>query len=260
MHSLRTPEEKAALLGTWTREKGLSGNALKALACFFMFFDHLAQGVALRSLGFSYLGISEMASMPIPARLAGISVLFGRIAFPIFCFFLVQGILLTRDANKQIMRLLIFGLISEIPFDLGLFGEIFYWDHQNVMFTLATGAAVVSLIEKIRKREVSEYKKWIGIGLVVLAGGFLAEGLRFDYGFNGVFAIALLYAASSDRIKSLFMGLIAFLFEAPFYGTVYLALPLLYTYNGRRGRGNRYGFYLFYPGHLLFLYLLSFYV
>ncbi|MFR9296896.1 MAG: TraX family protein, partial [Aedoeadaptatus pacaensis] len=95
---------------------------------------------------------------------------------------------------------------------------------------------------------------------IFIATDLLAEFLRFDYGASGIVAMVLFFLVFNDRRRTMLMGLIAFLFEAPLYGTVYLSLPLIYQYNGKRGRGGRWFFYIFYPAHLLALYLLSLWI
>lgn len=261
MNRLLSPEAKESLLAAWHREKGLSGNALKMIACVLMFFDHMSQGVALNSLGFTptYVvndwGIPVLSGIPMPSLLATIGVLAGRIAFPIFCFFLVQGILLSGDWKKQIQRLVLFALIAEVPFDLGLFGQAFYWDHQNVLFELALGAATIVGIKKILDGD--KKRKQLYAVLLFIATAILAEVLKFDYGLAGIIAMVLFYLVCVDRRRTMVMGIFAFLFEAPLYGTVYLSLPLIYQYNGKRGRGGRWFFYIFYPAHLLALYFIS---
>ena len=264
MNRLLTPEARESLLAAWHREKGLSGNALKMIACVLMFFDHLSQGVALNSLGFtpSYVanewGLPILSGLPTAELLAMVATLAGRIAFPIFCFFLVQGVLLSGDFKKQIQRLLLFALISEVPFDLGLFGQAFYWDHQNVFFELALGATTIVAMKKTLDGD-KKGKQAYAV-LLFIATALLAEFLRFDYGASGIIAMVLFFLVCSDRRRTMLMGLIAFLFEAPLYGTVYLSLPLIYQYNGKRGRGGKWFFYIFYPAHLLALYLLSLWI
>lgn len=264
MNRLLTPEARESLLASWHREKGLSGNALKMLACFFMFFDHMSQGVALNSLGFMPTGVKTSWGIPVlwgiptASLLATIATLFGRIAFPIFCFFLVQGVLLSGDFKKQIQRLLLFAFLSEVPFDLGSFGQAVYWGHQNVLFELALGAITIVGMKKILDGD-KKGKQAYAVALFI-ATALLAEFLSFDYGASGIIAMVLFYLVCNDRRRTMLMGLIAFLFEAPLYGTVYLSLPLIYQYNGKRGRGGRWFFYIFYPAHLLALYLLSLWI
>lgn len=265
MNSLLTPAEKEDLLAHWRREGGLSGNALKILACIFMFFDHLSQGVALNSIGFqvsrtySSLGVPVFWNVPMGEVLGTVATIFGRIAFPIFCFLLVQGALLTRDYKKQILRLLTFAFISEIPFNLCLSGTPFYTGHQNVFFTLAFGVTALAILQEMETR-FDGRKKSLLQALVFILIAVLCQILNFDYGAAGIIAIVLFYSAAWSRRRTMIMGLFAFLFEAAFYGMVYLSLPLIYNYNGKRGRGSRYGFYIFYPGHLLLLYFLSLWI
>jgi len=58
----------------------------------------------------------------------------GRISFPIFAFLIVEGFMHTRDVKKYIFRMIIFALITEIPFDFAFYGT-FNWGHQNVLVT-----------------------------------------------------------------------------------------------------------------------------
>ncbi|MCD1147417.1 conjugal transfer protein TraX [Peptoniphilus sp. KCTC 25270] len=254
-----TSYEKENLLQNWKREGGLSGSTLKVLACIFMLLDHISQSHTLYALGgIGYVGFQQFWAMEMGAQLGAIMTLLGRIAFPIYCFFIVQGTLLTKDNKKMILRLFLFGLISEIPFDYGLFGTL-NWNHQNVFFTLALGSLMIFLIEWVREHQTG-MKEIIFQGFIFLGTATLAVVAQVDYGANGIIAMLLFYLVNSDRIRTMAMGIFGFLFEAPMYGVVYLSLPLLYFYNGKRGNLPKYFFYAFYPGHLLFIYFLRVYI
>ena len=83
----------------------------------------------------------------------------GRLAFPIFAFMAVEGYFYTHSFKKYILRLLLFAVLSEIPFDLMYGGTWFYPFHQNVIWTLLIGLAGIHLMEKARKKQ----KLWIFI-------------------------------------------------------------------------------------------------
>ena len=122
----RAPQQEKAV--------GLSGSTLKLIAIVTMFIDHLGV-VAFET---------QISNYMVPYY---IMRLIGRLAFPIFCFLLVEGFFHTRDVKKYALRLLVFAFISEIPFDLAFNRQMFYWRHQNVFFTLFIGLLVIALLE-----------------------------------------------------------------------------------------------------------------
>ena len=107
------------------RWKGLSGSTLKLIAIVSMLIDHVAAAVIVRVL---YAGHWTEQLYQIYRVMRSV----GRIAFPIFCFFLVEGFEHTRDRKKYALRLFLFALISEIPFDLAFSAEILEVQYQNV--------------------------------------------------------------------------------------------------------------------------------
>ena len=93
----------------------------------------------------------------------------GRVAFPIFAFMAVEGYFHTRSFKKYILRMLLFAVLSEIPFDLMYGGTWFYPVHQNVLWTFLLSLLGVWLMEQVRKKG----KTWMYLlvcVLVVLAG------------------------------------------------------------------------------------------
>lgn len=123
--------------------RGLSGTALKYIACTTMLIDHigascLEAGILRPALDAGALSTDALASDPL-YLLDGVLRFTGRLAFPIFCFLLVEGFVHTHDVRRYVRRLLLFGLISEVPFDLAFFRTPFDPSQQNVYWTLAFG-------------------------------------------------------------------------------------------------------------------------
>ena len=229
-----------------SRRCGFSGTALKYVACGTMLLDHI--GASCIESGY--------ADSAVPSALAGPDLalrLIGRLAFPIFCFLLVEGFLHTHDARKYCGRLVLFGLVSELPFDLAFYRTPFYWEHQNVYWTLALGVlAMAGLKHFAGENGQPTYK-----GMLCFAGcALLAELARTDYGAIGVALIAALYLTRNSRRQQCILGAAMMLFEF----TAPLAFVLLWHYNGTRGRCSKimqWGFYLFYPAHLALLALIT---
>ena len=173
----------------------------------------------------------------------------GRLAFPIFCFLAVEGFLHTHDVKKYVRRLLLFGLLSEVPFDLAFFRTPFAPQHQNVYWTLALGVLAMAGLKRFEKE--NGLPGWQGL---VWAGGCAALALaaNTDYHAIGVLIICTLYLTRADRKRQCLAGALLFLFEL----TAPLAFVLVWFYNGQRGACSplqKKAFYWFYPVHLLVL-------
>ena len=226
------------------REKyGLSGNALKMIAAVTMLIDHTG-ATFVRKLK----GVSAIASDPELA--AHISRLYyymrriGRLAFPIYCFLLVEGFIHTKNIRKYLGRMLVFALISEFPFDYALHHGQALFAKQNVYFTLLIGLLVIWVIHDLIPGQIAPQL------LVMTAGLTLARFMRTDYSYRGVFLIETLYILRFSRLFQCLGGGAFIEYEkmpAP------LAFLPVYLYNGKRGRQLKYFYYLFYPVHLMVL-------
>lgn len=245
---------------------GISGSTLKIIAVVCMLIDHTAAvllGHILVDNGiysvadFSFGYMQEMIqTSPMGWVYFAYQVmrrLIGRIAFPIYCFLLIEGFEKTKSRTKYAGRLFVFALLSEIPFDLAQNGEVFYPYYQNVFFTLLIGLLMIWLMEKIEKRCQNLFFRLAGWTAVFLAASVLSELVYCDYGAHGTIAVALLYLFRKNKLEQIIAGCIAFLWEitAPF-AFIFIAL-----YNGKRGIKLKYFFYIFYPAHLLVLYFLT---
>lgn len=233
-------------------KKGFSGNALKLIAVITMFIDHIGAVIVERALilyGGDYALYERLLTVD------GILRSIGRISFPIYCFLLVEGFLHTKNIGKYMLRLALSAFISEIPFNLALTGKVINPYYQNIFFTLLTGLIVIYGVDRIWSRE--RQTKVLRICLcifVVCAGTFFAEFANMDYGAMGILPIVVLYLFRHNRFNQAIAGVIAFSWEFP---APFAYLPVL-AYNGQRGKGNKYLFYIFYPVHLLILYLVAF--
>ncbi len=198
----------------------------------------------------------------------------GRIAFPIFAFMIVEGWCHTASRKKYVLRLLIFALLSEIPFKLVMGGGLIYPFQQNVLWTFLLGLAMIRLNEKAAKR------KWpvrilVGVGTVLL-GYILGLLTMVDYNKAGVLTVMMFwflrgrkwwnYAGqlvclayvNLELLKGLsfrmeLFGREVFLSQQAF---AVLALIPIWLYHGRQGPYNKtvkYIYYAFYPVHLLIL-------
>lgn len=171
----------------------------------------------------------------------------GRLAFPIYCFLLVEGAVHTSNKKRYLIRLLVFALISEIPVDLICTGKVWSLSGQNVFFTLTIGLAAIFLLQS----RLSKGYSFVLIVVLIL----LAEYANMDYGGAGIVFILIFYMFREQLWQKslLFAAADIFLYGGIQNYAVLSLLPIL-CYNGKRGPGMKYFFYLIYPVHLLILY------
>ena len=201
----------------------------------------------------------------------------GRLAFPIFAFMTVEGYFHTRNLKRYALRLLLFALLSEVPFDLMYGGTWFYPVHQNVIWTLLLGLLGIHLMETVRKKQ----KTWLYLLtalLVVLIGTVLGTLSMVDYYGTGVLTIFIFYFFRGRKWWCLAGQLLALYwvnvqllggllypvhifgmeFEICQQGLALLALLPIWLYRGRQGYHSKpfqYACYAFYPVHMLILVL-----
>ncbi|MCI8659460.1 MAG: conjugal transfer protein TraX [Lachnospiraceae bacterium] len=198
----------------------------------------------------------------------------GRISFPVYAFLLTEGIVHTSSWLNYALRLGGFALLSEIPYDLMRVQKPVAFEGQNVFFTLLIGLLTV----KAAERAAGWIQRWRihcrGMGEPIYGDGWYlltwmtaiglgcvaAMLLRTDYSSIGVFLIVLLYYFRQEPLKKCAAG---FLWMFAASGRMYYvwgfgaAFLLIYLYNGEQGsRRGKYAFYLFYPAHILVLYLI----
>ena len=217
----------------------LDGTVLKIIAMISMVFDHVGD--------MFFPGVMWLRMI-------------GRLAMPVFSFCIAEGFAHTRDRKKYLLRVGVFALISEIPFDLAFEGKPGF-AHQNIMLTFFLSIAALMLFDRIRGGADSEGKQ-IPIGktvLGVLAVAAIAAAsllLRADYTVFAVIAVFLFYVLRQKPPLIRSGAGVAFLALTRTMGyycaTGFSFIPLA-LYNGKKGKGLKWLFYVFYPGHLLLL-------
>ena len=211
----------------------LDGTALKLIAMVSMVFDHVGDNF-----------FPEQTWMRV----------IGRIALPIFAFCVAEGFCHTRDRWKYLRRMGVFALISEVPFDLVTAGKLLEFSHQNIMLTFFWAILGLLCYEAVRKKLPKGGTVPGVLVLLLFAGTSLL--LRMDYNMLAVGLIFLYYLLRDKALvwrHAAGMAYHAMLRNVGIYWFGLLGFLFLFLYNGKKGRGLKWLFYLFYPGHLLLI-------
>jgi len=229
-------------------EKGLTSNAIKIIAIIAMTIDHIA------------LILFPRYSTDLPVL--GMHII-GRLTAPIMMFLIVEGYYHTKNFKKYLFRLLILAIISHFAYAIAFdkdfvpFRETFF-DQTSVIWAFLMGilALAISKTETINK--------WIKHILV-----FIIVWLAFPADWSSPAVLAIIYMGRNrDNFKKQMICLVACIalysiiyciFLNRIYGLIQmliiLAIPILYQYNGQRGKwkGMKWFFYIYYPAHLIIL-------
>lgn len=243
------------------QKHGLVQEELKLIACVTMLLDHIGVVVVM-----GYFNRAAGANRGMLLDLYEILRMIGRLAFPIYCFLLAEGSFYTKNPKHYGFRLLIAALLSEIPYDLAVCGG-FTWQHQSVMVTLFLGFLMLEGMKRSSRLLLRL--------LLIVPFAYLAQWMNTDYGADGILVIAL-FALTRElphRAVWHFFGLwcifspshlMALNWLGKFSVTtqelaVLAAVPIA-LYNGRKTTKSKllqWAFYLFYPAHLVVLYLIG---
>jgi len=235
---------------------GITANQLRLLAMALMVLDHLWATIVPGNDWMTYLG---------------------RTAFPIFAFQIAEGYCHTSDWRRYMKRLLLFAILSEVPFDLIMSGSPFFIFHQNVLFTFVLGLRSIVALDAFRKERTA--KRAARAALAV--AGSLLLGLigMVDYGWKGVLTVILFWVLRQLPFEKIGQLVMLWLLNQVFFQgqTIPIALPggstfelatqafavlaviPIWLYNGEKGRSSRLlqlGAYAFYPLQFLVIWLI----
>ena len=188
----------------------------------------------------------------------------GRVAAPVMFYFIVEGFTHTSSKRNYCLRLLSFAILSQIPYSLLRYGSVASGD-LNVMFTLSFSFLMLMVVEKTTNQVI----KGMAVFLFMFISAFS------DWGLIGPLMTWLFYVNRSDRKKQvrdylLIVGIqllstVIFIvcntqnwYEGICQLGIFLVIPLIASYNGEAGKKtvvNKWLFYVFYPLHLILIWL-----
>jgi hypothetical protein len=194
----------------------------------------------------------------------------GRLAFPIFAYQLVFGFFHTKNIKRYLSRLLIFAFISQIPFYL-YFHDFMTGFRLNTIFELYLGIISIYFIDK--------YKNIFIKGIIIIITLLIAKYANIDYGLWGILVIYMFYFSEkicenniSKKANIIIYSLIL-CFVKFFYKMLkarifiiprvllglftFLPFILILFHNGKEGKKTKYLFYIYYPLHLIILYVIK---
>lgn len=235
-------------------KRGISQEMLKLVACVTMLIDHVGATLVLR--------VCQSGGGVTWVNAYYLMRLIGRVAFPIYCFLLVEGAHYTRNPKKYALRLAIGMLLAEIPFDFAFSGGL-DWTSSSVMVTLLLGFLMIEGMKRVK-----------GFWKIVMIVPFFlaAEWLRTDYAGNGIMIIAMLALTKGVKYEKplRLTGLVVLLWfgalipigpvTVPMEIFALAGVPLMFCYEGKKltnSKAVQWAFYLFYPVHLAVLCVLE---
>lgn len=211
--------------------------------------------IAAASMLIDHVGVIFFPTVPILRVL-------GRLAFPIYAFCIAEGFAHTRDKRRYFLQIFILGAVCQLVYFV-VDGSMYL----GVLISFSMSILMMWALERLKNATQERGAEAGAVFVAALACGFvLCRCVKVDYGFWGML-LPLLYYMGRNKAEGLCLftvGLLTLCWELAVSGgfTVQwfslLTLPLLWAYNGQRGKYRaKYFFYIFYPAHLAALYLLD---
>lgn len=224
-----------------TKKFGLSNNALKIIAMLSMLIDHVGLQIFPEHQIFRIIG---------------------RLAFPIFAYMIAEGCFYTKNRKKYLLIVAGLGIACQ-----AVYAIVAHSLYQNTLITFALSIAIIFSVDNFSKEKTKV--SLLIMSAVIISAIFLSliapalfenEGFEIDYGFLGMILPVAVYFSPTKTAKTVSMCLIlagmTVLSKIQIFA--FLAVPLILLYNGKRGKLNmKYFFYIFYPAHLVIIYLID---
>ncbi len=181
----------------------------------------------------------------------------GRVSFPVFSYCLVEGFIHTSDRKRYFGRLMLLALLSEIPFDMAIYGTYYEPSHQNIFFTLAMGLLLLEIMERFATRPMNQMFALAGLVLCMVF-------LKASYGIGGlliIFTFYLMLVRGQEKTAWMLFAVINICFFTGYLQAfALLCIFPIKLYNGTAGQKSGRFFYWIYPLHLLILWVIAKYM
>lgn len=208
----------------------MSSFVLKIFAIIFMLIDHIGYVFFPNQLLFRIIG---------------------RIAFPIFAFQIGIGLKYTKSKEKHIILLLLFAILSQIPFLLmcSIHDTSF---KLNILFAFVLASTIIYCNDTIKNH-------LIRLSLIALLLSLIFY-IKIDYGLLGVVLTICLYYFSENKF-AISISLLAFAFLYHLFNNsilqlyCFISIVFIWLFNGKKGPSAKWLFYIFYPAHMLILFV-----
>lgn len=226
-----------------------SGATLKYIAMLSMVIDHVNKALIWPVLHSQY---------GVLATISNVFDIVGRIAFPLFCFFIVEGFHKTKNRKKYLLTMLLFGFISEVPFDMATTSSFWNMNWNNVMFTLSFVLITIWCIDTLKDKlkERPRILWYLASFAIIAVVSFFSMNYGFDYEHSAIIMGYIFYLFYERPVLRALLGYLP-LYTQPW---TLLGLGLTLTYNGERGKQSKLFNYLFYPVHLLIIGIIRMYL
>lgn len=252
---------------SFINQRVLNSFSLKIIAIILMTIDHI--GILLYSTDSDkYLSTFQTI---IPENVYTIMRIIGRLAFPIFCYMIAEGFVHTHNITKYTLRLFVFAILSQIPYSLGIEHTFCNIHSLNIFFTLTLGLLTITIIQKSINKVIETHNIiFFGYGVIaIFVSLFISDFFNMSYRQYGVLLILIFYffrvpdseySHESTIIKYTILQLvlilaITYMYQSNLQYYAPLALLLILFYNRKKGPSMKYVFYIYYPAHMLLLYI-----
>lgn len=234
----------------------VTADGLKIFACVVMLIQNI--GIAIVENGVIKLdqytqeslslAMEKNSDLMFQAGIGSVMQLVGGMAVPVFAFLLVEGFLKTSDYRKYLLSILVFAVISEVPYDLAMNQSWIDHSSQNALFSMTISLLMLYFLRMLKEKKGAVYAA--AQALIVLCAVVWASLFRAQYGLCIVLLTAVFYLFYSRNVLKTVLGIIISLL----YVTGPISFYGIWCYNEeRKDILPKYVYYAFYPLHLLVL-------